>query len=650
MRGFRGKYFSLAAILACSTGVALASEVSSIKANDEDAKMVLASDKEGESEDIDMETIYITAVKKKKAKEFSSSRTLKQTNKSTELVSVITNEEITLKGFQTIPQVLNSISGISTSSNGGAGQISAAYTRGLHSAHTLVLIDGIRVNDITGLNGAQIELIDMFDVERIEIVKGSQSGVWGADASAGVVNIITKKAKRGVSANTNVEFGSNSWQKYNGGFGFSNEIFDISFGASYIKTKGISAAAPTKNSADYGTRAEDLGWERDGFESSSLHVKSGVNITDNDRLEFFIRNTKSKIHFDGGAGVDEEDYGTFGEYFNTVNTNLYSLGYVGDYNKHKINVRANYSGFRKKFYNGYIGSEYEIYASDEFNYFNNSTLFFGAGYLKDKVERSAGAKLPYNSQENEYLFLSNSNQLGNFIFSQSLRYDDYNRFDDRLTGKIGLRYNFYNDWFVLGSYKTGYKTPTLYQQTYGVTSNLDAEKTKGYEITFGNKNFDITYFDIHVKDSIEYDGTSYPNDYYYNLKGKSQFKGIEVSTRAEFFDKFLAEVSYTYLDAKDSSGKDISRRPENKIDASFIWFVNKNINMNLRTSYIGKRYDINGIQTGKYFLSDFVINYESDKNIDFYLKVNNLFDKYYQEVDGYGTYGRSLYFGVRAGF
>ncbi|MDR0467233.1 MAG: TonB-dependent receptor, partial [Campylobacteraceae bacterium] len=492
-------------------------------------------------------------------------------------------------------------------------------------------------------------LIDIYDIEKIEIVKGAQSGIWGADADAGVVNVITKKAKKGVSANSNIEFGSNSWQKYSGGFGYANNIFDITFNGGYLKTKGISAAAPTKNSNEYGIRAEDLGWERDGFESATLQVKSGVNITDKDRLEFFIRNNKSKTHFDGGAGVDEEDYGSWGEYFNTIRTNFYSLGYIGEYEKNRINIKANHSAFKRSFYGGYAGKVYEIYASDEFNYINSDKLVFGAGYLKDEVKRSAGVVLPYDWQDNKYLFLSNSNEFGDIIFSQSLRYDNYNRFDDKLTGKIGLRYNFYNDMYVLASYKTGYKTPTLYQQTYGDTENLDAEKTDGYEITLGNQNFDITYFDVNVKDAIEYGGW-WPNDYYYNLNGKSKFKGVEVSARADLFEELLAEVTYTYLNAKDSSGNYIIRRPKNKIDTSLLWFVNNNVNMNLRTSYIGERYDINDVQTGRYFLSDYIINYKSDKNIDFYLKIDNLFDKYYQEYDGYGTYGRSFYFGVRAGF
>ncbi|MFV0481169.1 MAG: TonB-dependent receptor plug domain-containing protein [Campylobacteraceae bacterium] len=650
-KGFRGKYFSLAAILACSSTVILAQNINSLHSHEMKAVNTLASDKESETdESISLDTILVSAIKDKKSKEFSSSRTLKSSNTSTDLVTVISNEEIELKGFQTLPALLNSVSGIMQTSTGGAGQPTAIYFRGLNSAHTLVLIDGIRVNDITGLNGANTELIDMFNVDRVEIVRGAQGGVWGADASAGVINIITKRPKNGVSSNVGVEFGSNSWQKYSGGFAYANDIFDISLGASYLNTDGISAAAPRKSSPNYGIDTKELDWEKDKFESRTLHLKSGVNINEENRLEFAIRNTKSEIHYDGGAGVDKTDYAdNYGPYFNFVRTNFYSLGYIGDFEKNKVNIRANYSTFKRSQYGGYNGDTYEIFASDEFNYYEDDVLVLGAGYQKEKVTKSAGSKLPYDSQDSKNIYASNSNSFGDFIFSQSLRYDIHDKFDNKLTGKVGLRYNMYNDWFVMASYKTGYKTPTLYQQTYGVTANLDAEKVSGYEVTVGNEIFDITYFDTRVKDAIEFDGW-YPNDYYYNLKGKSKFKGVELNARYDVLDSLLAEFSYTYLDAKDSNGEKIARRAKHKVAGSLLWFVNNNINMNLRGVYTGSRYDTNNVQTGKYFLADYTFNYLANENINVYFKVQNLFDKYYQEVDGYGTYGRSFYFGVRAGF
>ena len=126
-------------------------------------------------------------------------------------VDVITAEDIESRKFKTVIEALNSLSGVSISSNGGIGQTSSVYLRGMDSNRTLILIDGVRYNDITTPKGsANIEHLMINDVERIEVIKGAQSSIWGADASAGVINIITKSAKDGTHGNATVEYG-----KYN---------------------------------------------------------------------------------------------------------------------------------------------------------------------------------------------------------------------------------------------------------------------------------------------------------------------------------------------------------------------------------------------------------------------------------------------------
>ncbi|MDR0761858.1 MAG: TonB-dependent receptor [Campylobacteraceae bacterium] len=642
-RGFRKKYFSLAAILVCSAGVSLEAENISFEAKDYSVSQNFADEKEEE-----LDTIQVIAdINRKKSYEQSSSRTLKQKSHTVDSIDVITSDEIELKGFGSIIEALNSAAGVSSAVNGGYGQSGSLYLRGFDAKHTLVLIDGVRVNDVSGLSGAQIELIDLYDIDRIEIAKGAQSGVWGSDASGGVINIITKRKKQGFDSDVSAEFGSNSWQKYAGSFGYANELFDISLSLLSMQTNGISAAAPRRGESGYAKR--DLGWEKDGFSNTILHLKGGVNISHQDRLEFFMRNAKAKNHFDGGAGVDANDYDGFYEYFNTIRTSLYSLGYIGSYEKHKIDIKVNHSSFKRSFYNGYIGKTYEAYISDELSYIDDSSFLAGFGYLKDEVKLSAGEKFQNDSQDDKYIFAVNSNKLGDFIVSQSLRFDIRDTFKDKLTFKIGAKYNFYKDFFVSASYKTGFLAPNLYQQNYGATDKLKAEESSGYELSVGNQNFALTYFDQQIKDAINYGG-AWPLDYYYNINGKSSYKGIEASLRQNFFELFLGEVSYTYLDAKDADSNRLARRPQNKFTGSLSWFASNSLHMNLKGSYTGSRYDTNGVQTGKYFLADYSANYDFNKHLSIYLRVHNIFDRYYQEVDGYGTLGRSFYVGFRNGF
>lgn len=128
-------------------------------------------------------------------------------------INVITKQDLEEKNFTTVTQALNTVSGINFSSNGGLGQATSVYLRGQSSKKVLVLIDGIRYNDITGLSGAPFENLMIEDIQQIEIVKGAQSGVWGADATAGVINIITSKPKDGVHASMIAEYGSYATKK-----------------------------------------------------------------------------------------------------------------------------------------------------------------------------------------------------------------------------------------------------------------------------------------------------------------------------------------------------------------------------------------------------------------------------------------------------
>ena len=134
-----------------------------------------------------LETITVTSATK-------SAQSIKDVTSN---VEVITKEEIEERHFTSVPEALNSLSGINVISNGGLGTSASVKLRGFDTKRVLVLIDGIRVNDVTGTSGAPFEHLMINDIERIEVVKGAQSGIWGADASAGVINIITSSAKEG---------------------------------------------------------------------------------------------------------------------------------------------------------------------------------------------------------------------------------------------------------------------------------------------------------------------------------------------------------------------------------------------------------------------------------------------------------------------
>jgi len=160
-------------------------------------------------------------------------------------VDIITAEEIQERGFKTVSDALKTHAGIAFNRNGGLGKSTSIMMRGFATKRVLVLVDGVRYNDPASISGANLQHILMSNVQRIEIVKGAQSGIWGADASAGVINIITKKAeKEGLSASLLAEYGSYNTQTYGLNASYKQDAFDIALGLERLSTDGFSAKVP----------------------------------------------------------------------------------------------------------------------------------------------------------------------------------------------------------------------------------------------------------------------------------------------------------------------------------------------------------------------------------------------------------------------
>ena len=206
-------------------------------------------------------------------------------------VDVITAEDIESRKFKTVAEALQTIAGIQVAPTGGAGQQTSMFLRGMSSHRTLVLIDGIRYNDITSVAGASnLEHLLINDIERIEVIKGAQSSIWGADASAGVINIITKSAQSGTHGNASFEYGRYDTKIAKANISHKTDNFDAKLGVTRVDTNGFSAMAPK------GKKAKD--YEDDGYENTSANIKLGYNFNENNRLSGFYEIIDTKVDYD----------------------------------------------------------------------------------------------------------------------------------------------------------------------------------------------------------------------------------------------------------------------------------------------------------------------------------------------------------------
>jgi vitamin B12 transporter len=584
----------------------------------------------------------------------------------TDSTTIITKEALDEARVTTLNEALNKLGGIATTQNGGIGQSSSMFLRGMDSRRILVLIDGVRYNNPTAIgSAAEFSQIMLYNVEQIEIIKGAQSGVWGADASGGVINIVTSKAKKGLHSVANIEYGSFDTKKVSLQASYAEEKFDILVGGSYLATDGFSATESVIGSANYAKRYDAVGLEKDAYKNTSINVKLGYNINKEDRIEANIQTIDSLVDFDSSA-YDAAS----GRYLpsdsaipNTkLTNNFYNLAYKHTDSTNKILLQYNLSTFLRNTelpaYGGgidkyeYKGSVNELKLEDKISYMENSFLRVGASYQKfSQEEITANTNKSYSAIS---AFITNYNKLEllsdlNTIITESVRYDKYDEFDNSLTGKLGAKQFVYKDYYVSANIGTGFNAPTLGQLygQFGANPNLKPEKSFTSDMTIGNDIIWITGFYNETTDLIDY---TYPAGYV-QIAGTSKFQGFELGYEDYLFDILGINAMYTYVKTQDADGKALARRPESQIDARATYYVSENFDLGVNAQYIGKRYDSadkQGAQTGEYTVVGFVSNVKVNKFITVYGKIENLTDKYYQTVDGYATAGRSLYFGLNA--
>jgi vitamin B12 transporter len=565
-------------------------------------------------------------------------------------VTVITKEAIEEAHVTTLADALNRLGNIAVTQNGGPGTASSVYLRGMDTKRALVLIDGVRYNNPTAIGGAaEFSQLMLYNVEQIEIVKGAQSGVWGADASAGVINIVTSKTKKGLHATANAEYGSYDTRNASLQASYATEEFDILMGGSEYNRDGFSAVEPGKSSPDYGERTDDLGLEKDAYINKSFNARLGWNITAEDRLEASFQAINALTEYDAYMADDPipQQY---------LQNRFFSAAYKHNGAENDITLQYSRSTFDRNIKDSfgkyhYEGSLNEVKFDDKLTYAEASFVRMGAAY--QKFEQKEVVTDTDKDYSNTALFLTNYNKFELFasrdtILTESLRYDTYSAFDNALTGKIGLKQYLYSTLYVSANAGSGYNVPTI-SQLYGLWSpnpDLEPEKVITSDITLGNDIFWVTGFYNTVDNMIQY---GFPM--YTNVSGKSRLKGIEVGYKDYFADLVGITADYTYLDARDADGKVLARRPKHQADVSVVYYATENFDLGLNGQYIGERYeqsDRQGAQTGKYVLVNFVTNVKVNDFVSVYGKVDNITDRYYQTVDGYATAGRSLYLGLNA--
>jgi len=588
-------------------------------------------------------------------------------------VTTISSEDIERAGSSSLPELLQRQPGIEISNLGGPGKVSTIGIRGTSSTHSIVLVDGIRLSAAT-TGFSAIEHIPLSQIEKIEIVRGPASSLYGQDAIGGVIQIFTKKGIDGFKPYVDIGYGSYNTSNFKSGVraGNNQTTYAINFAA--MNSDGFSAFVPNPANA-----ANSINLDKDGYKNYSLSSSLSHKINQDYEidLQYFLSNGKNQ--FDNRFANFSPSF--HGNYRNEIKLETYAMNIKGQINKAwQSSIKLSQSTDKyldlQKLNNFTFEDDAnlkDLYKTtqDQLSWQNNVALPRGSitllyDFLKQRIKTTDvyektqrtnhGVMVGYSLIEDKHNFQSN------------FRKDFNSVYEDAVTGNIGYAYSIDPNWTIASSYGTAFVSPSfnfLYSlaDSFALGNpNLKPEKSKNIEGSIRYKDdsgsMSLTMFQNKIDDFIIYTAPAEAGSRTstQNLN-KAEIQGLTISGD-QFFGHFQIKGSATGQSAKnEDTDKYLPRR------ASLIGNINLNYyignwNIGVEETFSGKRFDDkeNIVNLSGYALTNIVTDYKINDKLKLNLRLNNVFDKDYSlAAEGrsgfkYQTPGRSLFANLRYDF
>lgn len=586
-------------------------------------------------------------------------------------VTVITGEEMQRRQIRVVADALRDVPGVSVSRTGPRGLFTQVRIRGNEGNQTKVFIDGVEANDPSGDVEFDFANLLAADVERVEIIRGPQSAIWGSDAVGGVINVTTKRGKRGTQVGGYLEAGSFDTYSGNAAVGGAGKNYRYSASATFFKTQGV-------NMSRFGT-------ETDGYENGTLNLSGAIDPTDNLELSvngMYIDNTVQSDPQDFTSGLfvdgDQERHGN--QFYGRAQGKLKTFG--GQW-EHILGGNYTNTDFKntvdKEFSSTNAGSKSRIdYQSNLF--FSTPgvasaqhTLSLFAEYSRESFKnQSAGFPAADQKQSSTTASVAGEYLVGlwqRVFLTFSTRYDDNDLFQNATTYRVTGAYLHPESGSRLhASIGTGVKNPGFFDLfgfipgTFTSNPNLQPEQSKGWDLGYEQKFFrdrlvmDLTYFRSVLTDEIIFIPAPPPGQpNVENQDGKSNRQGVEFSAKALLTDSLTLGAAYTWTDATNPDGSAELRRPETVASLVFNYVLpSRRGNVNLNIQYNGPMQDLDfsTFPATRRNLSGFTLvnlsgAYDVNKNVQLFGRIENMLNQQYEEVWSAQSPGIGLFAGVR---
>ncbi len=570
-------------------------------------------------------------------------------------VSVISSEELEQKQIERVSDALREVPGMSVVQTGVPGQLTSVFTRGLRSEHTQVLLDGIPINQ--GLQGA-FNFADFTtdDIERIEVVRGPQSTLYGPRALAGVIQIFTKQGTGTPGVLFAGEGGSydtfREWTQSDGKI----EQFDYSIGASRLDTDNARPNNNYRNTA----AIVDVGWSpNEQLRAGSLFTYSLSDIG----LPNTIFDPRPIDHF-------LTERWLIGPHIDWKASDWWEHKFIFSYDHERQINDPNEDGF--------VGATRALFERTQLDYQNDlrptSWLTLTSGFFYSRV--NAGQERPFvifgptfvsdHTEEIAGFLQATLTPIENLIFVAGGRFDHFNQFGGVWTYRFAGSYKIdktNTNTTLHSSVATGFSPPSSQDKIFGNNFGLKPEHDLGWDIGVRQELWDnrvtvgLTYFHNDLSNVIGFNGLFQT----LNL-GAAETQGLEAELRAQPIADLVFTASYTYLEAEKTSSSDISqpqgarlpRRPRNEIyvSASYLWY--KKLRTTIEAKFVNAREELNfggpNFDIEDYSFVNFAVEYEVNPHLSIFGRIDNLTNEHYSEVFGFPALGRAAYGGMKVRF
>lgn len=556
-------------------------------------------------------------------------------------VSVITKEDIDKYQYKTIAEAISALPGVVISNSGGLGKQTSIFLRGTESNHTQILLNGTKL--ATNAFGApQIEHIPLNLIERIELVRGPQSSLYGSGSIGGTIQIFTKKGAGRLTPTFSVGFGTHDKKETNFGVSGGNTSTWYSLSGGYTETNGFNSCDGRSGLLFIGCFATEP--DKDAYRNANASIRVGHRFADNAEIEFFSLYSEGESEYDG--------------YFNTTDflQHTYGTTLSADMTENWKIIATLSQGRLEADNEGAFATSFGDNQQDHFSFQNdiqlNEThlLTVGYDYEDDKIAESSGFSV--NKRHSHAVFTQLLGDLGAHRYQISLREEDDEQFGNHTTGNIAWATHVSDRLRLNASFGTAFVAPALIDlySPFGSNPDLDPERSTSYEVGVAGQHEGVHWsaniYHTKIKNLISLDTFFVPQNI-----SEAVIKGLELQASTVisgiYFDGQFSWIDPENADGGTHDGNVLARRAEQ----TFTVNMNKSFGDFSVASQVfvsGRRFDdaANSRKIPGFTTVDLSGSYKINKDVTASLKLANLFNEEYETVSGFNTDGTTLFFSL----